>query len=170
MRPPSFSSRYTPAAENAASPRSPSEQIGDGVAVAAHRVDMVGHAPAGHALVVIAAKGVVQRDMRDARLLPEADFLAPVLFGAVPVEVQTSRPTEAGSRPSASTRRRSLSNSATALGPGGSDSMIQPSPHFAIRCSVTSMWPPNHSGILRRGGRGLMPASGRRCHLPSNVT
>jgi hypothetical protein len=61
---------------------SPSEQIGDGVAVAAHRVDMVGHAPAGHALVVVAAKGVVQRDMRDAHLFPEADFLAPVLFGA----------------------------------------------------------------------------------------
>src|SRR3984893_17140773 len=62
--------------------RSPSEQIRDSVAVAAHRVDMVGHAPAGHALVVVAAKGVVQRDMRDARLFPEADFLAPVLFGA----------------------------------------------------------------------------------------
>jgi hypothetical protein len=60
----------------------PLEQIGDGVAVAAHRADMVGHAPAGHALVVVAAEGVVQRDMRDACLLPEADFLAPVLFGA----------------------------------------------------------------------------------------
>ena len=59
-----------------------SEQIGDGVAVAAHRVDVVGHAAAGHALVVVAAKSVVQRDMRDAGLLPEADFLAPVLFGA----------------------------------------------------------------------------------------
>src|SRR3984957_9173896 len=62
--------------------RLPSEQIGDGVAVAAHRVDMVGHASAGHALVVIAGEGVVQRDMRNACLLPEADFLAPVLFGA----------------------------------------------------------------------------------------
>src|SRR6185312_140939 len=59
-----------------------SEQIGDSVAVAAHGVNMVGHAPAGHALVVIAAEGVVQRDVRDARLLPEADFLAPVFFGA----------------------------------------------------------------------------------------
>src|SRR3954449_1745984 len=100
---------------------------------------MVAYGPAGHALVMIAAKGVVQGHMRDARFLPETDFLAPVPFGAWPVEVQTSRPTEAGSRPSASTRRRSLSNSATALGPGGSDSIIQPSPHFAIRCSVTSM-------------------------------
>src|SRR3954452_10529528 len=43
---------------------------------------MVAHAPAGHALVVVAAKSVVQRDMRDTGLLPEADFLAPVLFGA----------------------------------------------------------------------------------------
>jgi hypothetical protein len=60
----------------------PSEQIGDGVAVAAHRVDMVAHAPARHALVVIAAKSVVQRDMCDTRLLPEADFLAPVLLCA----------------------------------------------------------------------------------------
>ena len=41
---------------------------------------MVGHAPAGHALVVVAAEGVVQRDMRDAGLLPEADLLAPVIF------------------------------------------------------------------------------------------
>jgi hypothetical protein len=32
--------------------------------------------------VVVSAEGVVQRDMRDARLLPEADFLAPILFGA----------------------------------------------------------------------------------------
>src|SRR5260221_9170719 len=62
--------------------RPPSEQICDGVAVAAHRSDMVGHAPAGHALVVVAGEGVVQRDMRDARLLPEADFLSPVVFGA----------------------------------------------------------------------------------------
>src|ERR1700751_1974806 len=62
--------------------RSPSEQIGDGVAVAAHRVDMAGHAPAGHALVMVAGEGVVQRNMRDARLLPEADFLAPILFGS----------------------------------------------------------------------------------------
>jgi len=54
----------------------------DGVAVAAHRADMVGHAPAGHALVVVSAEGVVQRDVGDACLLPEVDFLAPVLFGA----------------------------------------------------------------------------------------
>jgi len=62
--------------------RPPSEQVGDSVAVAAHGVDMIFHAPAGHALVVIAAEGVVQRDMRDAGLFPEADFLAPVLFVA----------------------------------------------------------------------------------------
>src|SRR4051794_31127371 len=62
--------------------RESSEQIGDRVAVAAHGIDVVGHAPAGHALVVIAAKRVVQRDMRDAGFLPEADFLTPVLFGA----------------------------------------------------------------------------------------
>src|SRR5690242_13003331 len=43
---------------------------------------MVGHAPAGHALVVVAAEGVMQRDMRDAGLLPEVDFLAPVLLRA----------------------------------------------------------------------------------------
>jgi hypothetical protein len=43
---------------------------------------MVGHTPAGHALVVVATKRVVQRDMRDACLLPEADFLAPVFLGA----------------------------------------------------------------------------------------
>src|SRR5580698_9083690 len=51
------------------------EQIGNRVAVAAHGADMVGHAAAGHALVVVAAEGVVQRDMGDARLLPEAEFL-----------------------------------------------------------------------------------------------
>src|SRR6202049_130671 len=84
----------------------------------------------------------------------------------VPVEVQPPRPPEAGSLPSASTRRRSLSNSATALGPGGSDSIIQPSPHFAIRCSVTSIWPPNHSGILRLGGRGLFPVAAGGGPLP----
>src|SRR5689334_19927707 len=57
-----------------------SEQIGDGVAVAAHGVDMVAHAAAGHALVVVAAKRVVQGDMRNTRLLPETDFLAPLLL------------------------------------------------------------------------------------------
>ena len=62
--------------------RSSLEQIGDRMAVAAHGADMVAHAPAGHALVVIAAESVVQRHMGDARLLPEADFLAPVLFSA----------------------------------------------------------------------------------------
>jgi hypothetical protein len=50
----------------------PSEQIGNGVAVAAHRVDMVGHVPAGHALVVVAAEGIVQRDMREARAVQTA--------------------------------------------------------------------------------------------------
>jgi hypothetical protein len=87
-----------------------------------------------------------------------------------PVEVQISIPSDAGSRPSASVSRRSVSNAACASGPAGRASIIQPSPHLAMRFSVFSWCPPNQTGTRPPGGSGLMPASSIRCHLPVKST